>query len=381
MTVPKETQSTSKHDAPIVEHLYFHIPFCPKICPYCCFYVEEGGKNKNQAFLDALLLEVTRAMEKTRIRPKTIYFGGGTPTALRVEQLEYLLGGLKSLLDMSALQEWTMEANPATVREDKAALLKQLGVTRISLGVQSWSDRCLKILGRTHSAEQAVATYEILRAQGFPSMNIDLMFSIPGQSLHEWESDLDTTIKLNPNHISAYCLTYEEDTDFFKKLTGGEFVQNEEHDAALFESTMDRLSLGGYEQYEISNHARAGAISSHNMAYWEGRDFLGFGPSAFSTVGEKRMQNVCDTAAYSLKMQAGVSPIHSEENLSADTRLRERIAFGLRMAAGLKADLLTPWAEETEHLIEIGLLEANDRRLRLTRRGRMLADLVASSFV
>jgi oxygen-independent coproporphyrinogen-3 oxidase len=331
--------------------------------------------------LDALLLEVTRAMEKTQIRPKTIYFGGGTPTALRVEQLEYLLGGLKSLLDMSALQEWTMEANPATVREDKAVLLKQLGVTRISLGVQSWSDHCLKILGRTHNAEQAVATYEILRAQGFPSVNIDLMFSIPGQSLHEWESDLDTTIKLNPNHISAYCLTYEEDTDFFKKLTGGEFVQNEEHDAALFESTMDRLSLGGYEQYEISNHARAGAISRHNMAYWEGRDFLGFGPSAFSTVGEKRTQNVCDTAAYSLKMQAGVSPIHSEENLSADTRLRERIAFGLRMAAGLEADLLTPWAEETEHLIEIGLLEANDRRLRLTRRGRMLADLVASSFV
>ena len=381
MTDPKETQSASKYGAPIVEHLYFHIPFCPKICPYCCFYVEEGGKNKNQAFLDALLLEVTRAMEKTRIRPKTIYFGGGTPTALRVEQLEYLLGGLKSLLDMSALQEWTMEANPATVREDKAALLKQLGVTRISLGVQSWSDRCLKILGRTHSGEQAVATYEILRAQGFPSVNIDLMFSIPGQSLHEWESDLDTTIKLNPNHISAYCLTYEEDTDFFKKLTGGEFVQNEEHDAALFESTMDRLSLGDYEQYEISNHARAGAISSHNMAYWEGRDFLGFGPSAFSTVGEKRTQNVCDTAAYSLKMQTGVSPIHSEENLSADTRLRERIAFGLRMAAGLEADLLTPWAEETEHLIEIGLLEANDRRLRLTRRGRMLADLVASSFV
>lgn len=381
MTVQKETPSASKHDASIVEHVYFHIPFCPKICPYCCFYVEEGGKNKNQAFLDALLLEVTEAMERTRIRPKTIYFGGGTPTALRVEQLEYLLGGLKSLLDMSALQEWTMEANPATVREDKAALLKQLGVTRISLGVQSWSDRCLKILGRTHSAEQAVATYEILRAQGFPSMNIDLMFSIPGQSLHEWESDLDTTIKLNPNHISAYCLTYEEDTDFFKKLTGGEFVQNEEHDAALFESTMDRLSLAGYQQYEISNHARAGAISSHNMAYWEGRDFLGFGPSAFSTIGEKRTQNVCDTAAYSLRMQAGVSPIHSEENLSADTRLGERIAFGLRMAAGLEADLLTPWAEETEHLIEIGLLEANDRRLRLTRRGRMLADLVASSFV
>jgi oxygen-independent coproporphyrinogen-3 oxidase len=381
VTVHKETQPASERETAAVEHLYFHIPFCPKICPYCCFYVEEGGQNKNQAFLDALLLEVTRAMEKNRIRPKTIYFGGGTPTALRLEQLEYLLCGLKSLLDMSALEEWTMEANPATVREDKAALLKQIGVTRISLGVQSWSDRCLKILGRTHSAEQAAATYEILRAQDFPSLNIDLMFSIPGQALHEWESDLDTTIKLNPNHISAYCLTYEEDTDFFKKLTGGEFVQNEEHDAALFESTMDRLSCGGYAQYEISNHARSGAISRHNMAYWEGRDFLGFGPSAFSTVGEKRTQNVCDTAAYSLRLQAGISPIHSEEELSADTRLRERIAFGLRMAAGLEADLLTPWADETAHLMDIGLLETTDRRFRLTRRGKMLADLVASSFV
>jgi oxygen-independent coproporphyrinogen-3 oxidase len=274
-----------------------------------------------------------------------------------------------------------MEANPATVRNDKAALLKQLGVTRVSLGVQSWSDRSLKTLGRTHSAEQAVATYETLRAQGFSSLNVDLMFSIPGQSLHDWESDLDTTIKLNPNHISAYCLTYEEDTDFFKKLTGGEFVQNEEHDAALFESTMDRLSSGGYEQYEISNHARAGAISIHNMAYWEGRDFLGFGPSAFSTLGDKRTQNVCDTATYSRKIQTGVSPVHSEENLCADTRLRESIAFGLRMAAGLEADRLARWPEETDHLIEIGLLEPKERRLRLTRRGRMLADLVASNFV
>jgi oxygen-independent coproporphyrinogen-3 oxidase len=343
--------------------------------------VEEGSKNKNQAFLDALLREVSRAAEAMHIRPKTIYFGGGTPTALRIEQLEYLLGGLKARLDLSMLREWTMEANPATVREEKAALLKQLGVTRVSLGVQSWSDRCLKTLGRTHSAKQALSTYEILQAQSFNSLNIDLMFSVPGQSLREWEADLDTTIRLQPNHVSAYCLTYEEDTDFFKKLTGGQFVQNEEHDAALFESTMDRLSAGGYSQYEISNHARDGATSLHNFAYWEGRDFLGFGPSAFSTVGQVRTQNVCDTATYSIRMQAGTSPVHSEETLSVETRAREKIAFGLRMSSGLQMDLFDPWKEETAHLLEIGLLETAGSRLKLTRRGRMLADLVASSFV
>jgi oxygen-independent coproporphyrinogen-3 oxidase len=377
---PKSLTPPERSPAPI-EHLYFHIPFCPKICPYCCFYVEEGSKNKNKAFLDALLSEVSRAAESTHIRPKTIYFGGGTPTALRIEQLEYLIGGLKSRLDLSMLLEWTTEANPATVREEKAALLKQLGVTRVSLGVQSWSDRCLQTLGRTHSAKQALSTYEILQAQDFNALNIDLMFSVPGQTLHEWEADLDTTIQLNPDHVSAYCLTYEEDTDFFKKLTGGQFVQNEEHDAALFESTMDRLSAGGYVQYEISNHARDGAISSHNLAYWEGRDFLGFGPSAFSTVGQVRKQNVCDTATYTIRMQTGASPVHTEETLSNETRLRERIAFGLRMSSGLEIDLFAPWKEEAAHLLEIGLLESTGSRLRLTRRGRMLADLVASTFV
>lgn len=381
MPISHRNQPPAERDAAPIEHLYFHIPFCPKICPYCCFYVEEGSKNKNQAFLDALLLEVRRAAESMHIRPKTIYFGGGTPTALRTEQLEYLLSGIKSRLDLSMLHEWTMEANPATVREEKAALLKQLGVTRISLGVQSWSDRCLKTLGRTHSAKQALSTYQILQAQNFQSLNIDLMFSVPGQALHEWEADLDTTIRLSPNHVSAYCLTYEEDTDFFKKLTGGQFVQNEEHDAVLFELTMDRLSTGGYVQYEISNHARNGAVSVHNLAYWEGRDFLGFGPSAFSTVGQVRTQNVCDTATYTIRMQAGGSPIHSEETLSSETRLREKIAFGLRMSSGLEMDLFEHWKEETTHLIEVGLLQIANSRFKLTRRGRMLADLVASSFV
>ncbi len=364
-----------------IEHLYFHIPFCPKLCPYCCFYVEEGSANRNQAFLDALLQEVDRALERHRIRPSTLYFGGGTPTALRTEQLAFLLEGLHQRLDLSHLREWTIEANPSTVRPEKARVLRQSGVTRISLGVQSWTETTLKTLGRTHSAEQALHTVEILRAEAFPSLNVDLMFSVPGQTPAAWEHDLEQTTALQPDHVSAYCLTYEEDTEFFKKLTSGRFSQNEEVDARLFEMTMDHLEASGFEHYEISNYARPGHQSLHNLGYWQGADFLGFGPSAFSTTANERTQNVRDTAEYVRRLQHGVSPAESIESLPAQTRLRERILFGLRMREGIPSATLAPWQAEVDHLQDIGLLEPVGSRIRLSRRGRLLADSIGESFV
>ncbi|MEI6715629.1 MAG: radical SAM family heme chaperone HemW [Verrucomicrobiota bacterium] len=365
----------------VIEHLYFHVPFCPKLCPYCCFYVEEGSKNKNKAFLDALLKEIDCAQENHRIVPKTIYFGGGTPTALLTDQLDYLFSGLKKRVSLESLQEWTVEANPATVRKEKAALLVQSGVTRISLGVQSWSETSLKTLGRVHTREQALKTVEILQLEGIPQLNIDLMFSVPGQTLKQWENDLTTTVSLAPSHISAYCLTYEEDTDFFNKLTGGTFTQNEEHDAQLFELTMDRLGESGYRHYEISNHARPGGESLHNQAYWEGKDFLGFGPSAFSTVQNERRQNICDTAQYTQRIHSSTCAVSTRESLTATTRLRERIAFGLRVDTGIESELLTPWQSAIADFVDLGLLEIFGSRLRLTRRGKLLADSVAEAFV
>ena len=181
-----------------IRHLYFHIPFCPKLCPYCSFYVEVGAKNKNREFLDAILREVERAGERFTLRPETIYFGGGTPTSLLTDQLEYLLGGLRSRLDLSALRDWTVEANPATVREEKARLLRDMGVTRVSLGVQSWDDALLKTLGRIHNAAAAERTYEILRAAEIPAVNLDLMFAVPGQRPSQWRATLEKTIALKP---------------------------------------------------------------------------------------------------------------------------------------------------------------------------------------
>ena len=365
----------------VIRHLYFHIPFCPKLCPYCSFYVEVGGKNKNRAFLDALLREVDAAAAHHTLKPETIYFGGGTPTSLLTDQLEYLLGGLRERLDVSALREWTLEANPATVRAEKARLLRDIGVTRISLGVQSWDDELLRTLGRVHNSKQAENTYHILRDAGFPSVNLDLMFAVPGQTHAQWRTTLEKTIALAPDHISSYCLTYEEDTDYFRKLTGGTFRQDDERDAQLFESTMDTLAAAGFAQYEISNYARPGHESQHNRAYWFGADYLGFGPSAFSTIGNERWENVRDTAAYTQRVLAGESAGSFRETLTPTQRAGEIAAFRMRTAEGMPRTELAPWATAMLELEKLDLLETSGENLRLTRRGRMLADSVGEALV
>ena len=363
----------------MIRHLYFHIPFCPKLCPYCSFYVETGGKNRTRAFLDALLREVE--MSAPKLQPRTIYFGGGTPSALTCEQLDYLFSGLRERLDFSALEEWDLEANPATIRADKAALLKKHGVTRLSLGVQSWDDGLLKTLGRVHNAAQAEQTFHLLRDAGFTNLNIDLMFAVPGQTPEQWRATLEKTIALQPEHISSYCLTYEEDTDYFRKLLGGTFRQDVELDATLFETTMDTLIAGGFAQYEISNYARPGRESRHNQAYWRGADYLGFGPSAFSTVGLRRWQNIPDTAEYTRRILAGESVESFTEELTPTMRRGEIMAFAIRMREGLAARDMESWAKEMGEFRELGFIADRGDRIVLTRRGKMMADSVAEAFV
>jgi oxygen-independent coproporphyrinogen-3 oxidase len=364
-----------------IRHLYFHIPFCPKLCPYCSFYVETGTVHKTTRFLDALLREVEMAQAAHDLRPETIYFGGGTPSALTCEQLDYLLGGLRSRLDLRELSEWTFEVNPATVREDKARLLQQAGVSRISLGVQSWDETLLKTLGRVHNAAQAEKTYGVLREAGFANINIDLMFAVPGQTLTQWQDTLARTIALRPEHVSSYCLTYEEDTEYFRQLQLGTFRQNNDRDADLFETTIDTLTGAGFEHYEISNYARPGRESAHNFAYWRGADYLGFGPSAFSTADLHRWQNVPDTGAYAQRVLAGEPAMEFSEKLTLATRDGEIAAFGVRTREGLATKSLTRWATEMREFHELGFLEDRGERTVLTRRGKLMADAVAEVFV
>ena len=363
-----------------IRHLYFHIPFCAKLCPYCSFYVDTHFKNKSARFLDALLCEVKKQAGKFAIKPRTIYFGGGTPSSLSISQLD-LLARLRDHLDLSELQEWTFEVNPATVSIEKARTLRALGVTRISMGVQSWDDTTLKTLGRIHTSAQAEQTYHILREAGFENISLDLMFAVPGQTREQWDASLQKTIALRPEHISSYCLTYEEDTEYFRKLQSHEFSQDENWDADLFEMTMDTLADAGYVQYEISNYALPGRESLHNFAYWDAADYLGFGPSAFSTVGESRWQNIADSASYTDRLLAGIPAVTFEETIKPSTRKGEMIAFSLRTNHGVPDELLSPWRSEVEEFHKLGFLQYADDKVLLTRKGKLMADSVAEIFV
>jgi len=365
-----------------LRHLYVHIPFCPKICPYCSFYKETSDRNKTQSFLDSVLLDLDRRLEKvSSCRLETIFFGGGTPSALSVKQLEFLLSGLRSRLDLSKLQEWTLEMNPATVSLEKAQMLGDFGVNRVSMGVQSWDPDMLDRLGRVHSAQQAERSYDLLRQAGFTNINLDLIFGIPGQSAETWEQSLKKTISLAPEHISAYCLTYEEDTEFFRRHQRGELSQDTEQDARFYELTMAVLEGGGYCQYEISNYAKPGYECQHNLAYWLGRDYLGLGPSAFSTIDGARWRNTADTSRYIEQLQAIVEPIDFKEAITGRIRNAEAIAFGLRTSVGVPEEAMKGWSSELTALRNEGYLEETNSHVRLTEKGRMVADSIAELFV
>jgi oxygen-independent coproporphyrinogen-3 oxidase len=321
------------------------------------------------------------AASQGALRPRTIYFGGGTPTALTTEQLDLLLSGFRRLLDLSELIEWTTEANPGSVSPKKAALLQKLGITRISLGVQSWNDDLLKLLGREHNAEQARQSFEVFRRAGFANVNVDLMFGLPGQSITQWRETLERTIDLGPEHISTYCLTYEEDTEFFLRHARGEFRQNSDADAEFLDTAMSMLEDAGYEHYEISNYARPGFRSAHNGAYWSGADYLGIGPSAFSTLGLVRRQNISNFRQYSDAVLAGKTATGSIEQLTEEMKRAERIALGLRTDTGIPERMLDSFETETRELVRLGLLRKANDRFVLTRAGKSLADSVAAELV
>lgn len=363
------------------QHLYVHIPFCPKVCPYCSFYKEASDRNKTQRFLDSVLLELEQRQEARGVRPETIFFGGGTPSALSTSQLEYLLGGLRDRLDLSNLREWTLEMNPATVSLEKARVLSSLGVNRISMGVQSWDDGLLKTLGRVHNAAQAERSYEILREAGFENVNLDFIFAVPGQTRVQWRTTLQKTIALKPDHISAYCLTYEEDTAFYESFRKGKFTQDADWDADLFEYAMDALESEGYHQYEISNYAKPGRDCLHNLAYWLSADYLGLGPSAFSTAGARRWQNIADTQAYCDRILGGISAEGFQETVGEEMRLGERMAFSLRTNRGIPRDLVGSWQTKVEEYVSEGFLTVESEAYVLTRRGKFVADSLAEIFV
>ncbi|MDB4544913.1 radical SAM family heme chaperone HemW [Akkermansiaceae bacterium] len=359
-------------------HLYLHIPFCHRICPYCSFYKHTPGKSDLGAFVEALVAEAQFLAKKDLAPLKTIYFGGGTPSMLSPTHLRKLFEGLRANFDFSQIEEITLEANPATFTDRTAALYQELGVTRVSLGIQSFLGKHLETLGREHTPMQAIQSVHLLREASSLEVNIDLIFSIPGQTLLDWEDTLTQALALQPDHLSAYNLTYEEDTAFFDQFQKGDFIDDPELNANMFTLADEMLVGAGFEHYETSNYAHPGFRSKHNQGYWTGNDYLGLGPSAVSTLNRERWQNVCDTSAYLKRISAVGHAQENIEHLDAEAWRLERLALMLRTVEGLPREFLT---EENKapitQLKEQGLLELTPTHLRLTGEGPLLVDSIA----
>jgi oxygen-independent coproporphyrinogen-3 oxidase len=366
----------------MVRHLYVHTPFCAKICPYCAFYVHQGGGQAQRDFVAALRVEWERARDEFPLELETVYFGGGTPSLLSAETFSELAQELPR--NPEAL-EFTLEVNPATVTPEKAAAWRTAGVNRISLGAQSFDAELLKTLGRQHQPGDIADTCALLRKHGFANINIDLMFSLPGQSGPQWEDTLQSALACAPQHISAYALTYEEDTPFFearaREMQLGEWRDNEPLEIEMFERTREKLASAGFLDYEISNFARPGFESRHNLAYWRGADYLGLGPSACSTIGGRRWRNIPDTRTYGERIARGESVRGEMEELDTVIRTKERIMFGLRMREGVARSEFGDDATKLVELSKHGFAFEAESRVHLTPRGKLVADSIAGMFV
>lgn len=370
--------------------LYVHVPFCHTICGYCDFYSEVLDRGAAGPLVDALLRELDGHEARGRaLRFETIFVGGGTPTTLPPDDLRRLLRRVGR--DAAGGVEFTVEANPATVNAEVADALAESGVNRVSIGAQSFDEGELRVLERIHRPEQVAQTVEICRCAGIRSLNLDLIFAVPGQSLDRWMRNLERCLALAPDHMSCYGLTYERGTPLFDQLRAGRVRRvDEDIEAEMFEATAERLGRAGLRQYEISNYARPGAECRHNLCYWHNESYVGIGPSAAGYVDGVRYKNVPDTRAYVRGVQSGASTWIEQERLPPDATARETAMLELRLMDGIGrrrfaerfgVDPATLFADAIERHAREGRLVCDERGIRLTRAGLLLADTVIADFL
>lgn len=371
-------------------NLYFHIPFCSGKCLYCAFYSERYKPECADAYLDALEREM-RGSEHLPAAVGTVYIGGGTPSALSLPQWQRLTGMLQRHADLSTCREWTVEANPGTVSPALATHWIESGVSRVSLGVQSMHDATLERIGRRHNAAQTAETVALLRASGFARIGLDLIAGLPGVSPAEWETTIQRTLALAPDHVSVYACSVEPGSQLHRLQTGGGYRPADEAAMAAALETADAL-LGhaGFEHYETSNHARPGQRCLHNVNIWQGADYIGFGPSAASRAGLERWTNAANLAGY---LTATGMPPREHETLAPETDAAERLIFRFRISDPISldaaADRLGPadrllrayWERQLESLEREGLLTREGNTWRTTPRGARLADTIAEALL
>ena len=429
--------------------IYIHIPFCKSRCIYCGFY-STTALDLRQRYVDALCREMEIRGEKLEVRGEklegrgeridlsaekidTIYLGGGTPSQLTFDQLRQLFIYINKVYPLTShhspltsefsplTPEITIEVNPDDVTVEFAAVLQQLPITRVSMGIQTFNDQRLRFLHRRHTARQAIDAVSILRSAGIRNLSIDLMYGFPGETLADWQSDISAALALNVEHISAYCLMIEEGTPLHKMFTvyGLQFTDDypdeqhtgdcplceqrselqgdssqcvdEELERQMYYALIDRLTAAGYEHYEISNFARPGFRSRHNSSYWNGTPYIGLGAAAHSYDIRSRSWNVADIHAYIEGIEHG-ERIFEEELLDDDTRYNDAVTVGLRTCEGINLDALSKkyrdyCMKNARRYLDDGLLElsvvgdSNSPTLHLTRRGLFVSDMVMSDLM
>ena len=372
--------------------IYIHIPFCKSRCIYCGFY-STTNKELKERYVDALIREIHMRKDDfarlgTSLSPSstsTVYFGGGTPSSLSVCDIERIVGALESTFNGTP-SEVTLEMNPDDVTKDYIKAVRQMGINRISMGIQTFDDSRLQFIRRRHNASQAEKAVMTIREEGIHNVSIDLMFGFPNQTMDEWVTDIDKAIALHPTHISAYSLMYEEDTPLFRMLQKGEInLIDDETSLAMYTELINRLTANGYEHYEISNFAMPGYRSVHNSSYWHDTPYLGFGAAAHSYNKDTRSWNIPDLKKYIESIESGVLPSESEV-IDADTHYNDLITTALRTREGLNLDDLPQKYREyalvnARKSISEHLLEATDSHIRLTREGFFVSDMVMSELI
>jgi oxygen-independent coproporphyrinogen-3 oxidase len=368
--------------------LYVHVPFCASTCDFCAFYQTTPTVDGIDQYMRSVAEEAALIDWEGR-RIETVFWGGGTPGLLSAKDIRRLGGIVRERLRGEA-QEWTVEMAPASVTEARLEALKEIGVTRISMGAQSFQPALLDGLGRQHTREQIFRAYERIRAANFASVNIDMMFALPGQDEAAWLIDLGEALALAPDHLSTYCLTFEEDTKLWVKLSKGQVKLDVEHEARLYEMTWARLEEAGYAQYEVSNFSRPGHSCIHNLNTWRMHEWAGLGPSAASQHAGWRGGNVADLAQWQANVARGERVTEDRVALTPALLAEDALVFGVRMNTGVDLAALrgrfpsAPWETvETEiaRLNEAGVAEVRDGHLRLTSRGRLIADTVGAELM
>lgn len=371
--------------------IYIHVPFCAKRCAYCDFYTQTNHNLINE-YVDAVCKEIELRKDYLHNEPiKTIYFGGGTPSQLSPEQIEKIMAQLGRFYDLSACEEFTLEANPDDLTDEfLSRLLALVPINRISMGVQSFDDDDLRFLNRRHSAAQAKEAVALCRKHGITNISIDLIYGLPDQTLEKWERNIQEAIALETPHLSAYHLIYEEGTPLYKLWEKGKVKQaDEELSVEMFKMLIDELEKAGIEQYEISNFAKDGAYSKHNTSYWQATPYLGLGPSAHSFDGTNREWNVASIKQYVESIHANTVNREIEE-LDTRTRYNDYILTGLRTKWGIEldfiasnfgADYLSYCLEQAEPFLKEGLLMRDNNTVRLSREGIFISDGIMSDLM